>query len=152
MTQGSKTFRRHSQTLRDGVVGESFIRGVTRAANNADRRTRGYSASRTYSGMRPDEVHTLIVEIARTQPRIEPKQSAKGLAWLRTPKVWRLLSKRQRDIVDHFDHFTLADLFDAGDAVAFMVPVYTVHAKDGRTFTYRVGSWQSGIPFTIMEG
>lgn len=148
---GSKVFRRHMATLAEGVVGESFIRGLRKALHASDRREQGYSTSTTAPKISGREAGELLATIERNPPRIEPKQEEKGLTWLRSKKVQRELGYRERDIIEHFSHFTLSDMRDEGRGqVAFMVPVYTVHAKDGRFFTYFTGSWQSGVPLTVI--
>lgn len=149
--QGSKLYRRHMATLATGVVGEAFIRGLRKALHATDRRENGYSVSTTAPKMSPLEAMTLAAAIAENPPRIEPTQEAKGLNWLRSKKVQRALGERERAVVADFDHFTLSDMYDAGrNRIAFYVPVYTVHAKSGRTFQYYSGSWQSGIPLSVI--
>jgi hypothetical protein len=147
----SKLFRRHVMTLETGLVGESFVRAMKMALNASDRREQGYSVSSTAPKLDTWQLGTLLDKLRENPPRIEPKQEVKGLKWLQSRKVQRELGMRERDIVKHFDHFTLSDFYDVGQRqVAFMLPVYTVHAKDGRTFAYYAGSWQSGVPLTVI--
>lgn len=147
----SHLYLRHTATLETGVVGESFIRALRKALHATDRRERGYSVSSTAPKITPLETLTLTAAIAEKPPRIEPTQAAKGLAWLRSKKVQRALGARERSVIDDFDHFTLSDMYDAGKGgVSRYFPVYTVHAKDGRTFAYYTGSWQSGVPLSVV--
>lgn len=146
----NKTFDRHMATLRAGEVGESFIRGVTRAMNNADRRTKGLSVSKAFSGMSHGELAIIRKYTAEQKPRIEPKQSEKGLTWLRSRKVQNELGERERRIVADFDHFNLIGYKNAGNDLAFMIPIYRVTDKHGNQFDYYTGSWQSGVPLTVV--
>jgi hypothetical protein len=149
--KGSKTFRRYMAALATGSVGESFVRGLKKALNASDRRECGYSVSSTAPKITASELNAILASIANNPPRIEPVQEAKGLKWLRSRKVQRELGERERRIVAEFDHFTLSDMYDAGsNSVAFMIPVYTVHATDGYSFTYYAGSWQSGVPLSVI--
>lgn len=131
----SKAYERYIAALNTGEVGESFIRGVKMALNASDRRKKGYSVGSTAPSLTAEEAERLLDAIAADPPRINAKQSAKGLAWLRSRAIQRALGIRARDIVANFDHFTLCDMLDAGQTrVAFYVPVYCVHAKDGRVY------------------
>lgn len=148
----AKAFQKLVAAYETGEIGETFIRGFRMALHAADRREQGYSVGSTSPGMTVAQGNQLMAAIATKPPRIDAKQSAKGLAWLQSRKVQRALGARERDIVANFDHFTLADMIDTSrTSVAFYVPVYCVHAKDGRTFAYYVGSWQSGVPLTVVS-
>lgn len=146
-----KLFDRYMGAVASGEIGEPFIRGVRKALHAADRTRLGYSVSSTAPKITTLEARKLMLEIAERKPRIEEKQTAKGLTWLQSAKVQRQLGERERNVVADFDHFTLSDMYDAGrGGVAFYVPVYTVHAKSGRTFAYYAGSWQSGVSLSVI--
>lgn len=147
----SKTFARHMATLATGVIDESFIRGVRKALHASDRREHGYFVGQCSSKMTGEEIQQLLAEIIVRRPRVEAKQSEKGLVWLRSRAVQRELGAREKAIVADFDHFSLSDFYDAGEGrAAFFVPRYIVYARDGRSFTYYAGSRQSGIPLTVV--
>lgn len=143
----SKTFERHMMAIEAGEVGPAFIRGVKCAMNRADRVARGYGVSRAFSGMTKGELDALDDKIMTRPPRVAAAQSAKGLKFLQSRKIQKLLSEAERAIVRDYDHFTLAGWRDIGQHSSFMLPIYTVHAKSGKTFDYCAGSWQSGGHF-----
>ena len=147
----SKTFERHKAAILANEVGPTFIRGVKCAMNNADRKAQGLSTGRAFSGMSRDELDILLDMVRSRPPRIAAVQAAKGLKFLQSRRVQRLLGERDRAIVRDFDHFTLADWYDAGNACSFMIPIYAVHSKGWRWFTYVAGSWQSGGLFEVLN-
>lgn len=146
-----KPFQKHKAALESGVVGPAFIRGMRAAMHASDRRECGYHTSATSPKIDGDQIGWLLRQIGDNPPRIEAEQSQKGLEWLRDKRRYRKLSDFQRAVVNDFSHFTLAGFEDVGRLVAFFVPVYTVHALNGKQFSYYAGSWQSGVPFTILE-
>lgn len=149
----STTYLRHAATLERGEIGQTFIRGVVRASNRRADHAAGLSVSHCYSGMATDEIDALRMRVARMRPRIEPGQSAKGRAWLHSARARKHLGERERAIVAAFSHFTLDGFrnLGGGGRRAYYLPVYGVHAKDGRSFAYCVGSWQSGVPLSIVS-
>lgn len=148
MTKPNRTFTKNMATLGTGVVGEDFIRSMKKILNANARRHMYVSVSSTAPNVTPDEEQTLRDRIANTLPRIEPKQEAKGLEWLRDKRRKKDLGTRELAILADFSHFTLAGFYS--ESGLQYVPVYNVHAKDGRAFTYRYGSWQSGTKLEIV--
>lgn len=146
----SRTYTKHAATLASGTVGESFVRGIRKAFTAIYDRDNGYVGA-TASAMACGELDSLLASIREAPPRIDADQAAKGLAWLKRRAVQKVLGFRERDIIERFDYFTLSDFIDASEnSRPFYVPVYTVHAKDGRSFAYYCGSWQSGIPLCVV--
>lgn len=153
MTKPSKKFLQHKAAIESGAIGETFIRGF-RAALHADaRRSYGVSVSGVAPKISPQEVEELLTLIHTNPPKIEAVQAEKGLTWLKdkwkTPRgVERKnnpFGRREEYVLENFSHFSLVDFYDAGrNGWAFYLPVYRVHAKDGASFDYYAGSWQSG--------
>lgn len=145
-------YERYSAAIDSGTVGETFIRGLRMALHATNRRSMGYSTSRTAAKLSVQEATNLLIHIGQKEPRIDDAQTAKGWKWLGQRKVMNKLGERERSIVANFDHFTLAGFWDAGrNGIAFYIPVYKVHAKDGRSFSYYAGSWQSGrAPLSVV--
>lgn len=139
-----KPYAKHYSTLNSGTVGESFIRGMRNAMHSQFRRARGYSVGATAAKMSDDELALLLKRIEVEKPRIEEKQTAKGLEWLRDRRNKKYFSDSDRAIVANFSHFTLEGFEDIGDRGAFYVPIYRVHALDGSSFSYHAVAWQSG--------
>jgi len=86
--------------------------------------------------------------------RITPELTAKGLKWWASMKnkrgEWRNSALARevpewcRRIVDDFDHFTFEGYYNAGNSYRdFYIPQYRVHARNGDSFAYCYGAWQS---------
>lgn len=149
----SKPYNTHKAALESGTVGESFVNGMRRALHALDRKAANLSTSSTSSKMTRAELDDLLGMIYEKQPRIEPNQSAKGLAWLmdkwKTPRGVERKNNpygyREQNVLANFSHFTLVDFYDAGNHYrSFFLPVYRVHSKDCGSFDYYAASWQSG--------
>lgn len=84
--------------------------------------------------------------------KITLEQAKKGIAWLldqwKTPKgkerKHNPFGIREQEILEDFERFELVDFRDEGRyGVSHYVPVYRVIAKDGHSFDYAIGCWQS---------
>lgn len=98
--------------------------------------------------------------VAEAPLAITPEQTAKGLAWLRA-QVWTLngkarkndpLGSRERAILLDFDRFTFDGLREEyrPGGMATYSPIYRVHAKNGASFAYTSGPWQSGAALEVV--
>ena len=143
-------YERYVDELKSGTVDAAFIRGFRKALHAADRDRRGYHGSRTAPKLDwQDAVHILRM-LPDFAPRVGPKLERQGLEWLKDRRR-KELGDRERSVVENFSHFTLTDMYDAGNAHGcFFLPVWTVHSKDGRRFSYVAGSWQSGFGAKIV--
>lgn len=159
----TQTFKRHSAELDTGFYGPGFIRGLKMAMNRLGRKEAGYSVSRTYGGMKPSEIAVLNDRLhAEPHPKIRDVQAKQGLAWLLgkwhtprgTERKTNPFSAREENVLRNFDHFEIVDWYDIGadrDALPWYIPVYRVIGRSGNSFTYYAGSWQSGVPLTIVN-
>jgi hypothetical protein len=149
----SKTFKRHMAQLDTGYYPEGFIQGLRKAMHNRDRKSLGWSTSKSFSGMTSEEIDALLDRISFESPVITPEQAAKGLAWLldkwKTPKGRERknnpFSSREISVLENFRRFRLVDFYNVSQAMmALYVPVYRVEAHDGSSFDYYAAAWQSG--------
>jgi hypothetical protein len=149
----SKTFKRHMAQLDTGYYPEGFIQGLRRAMHNRDRKSLGWSTSKSFSGMSSDEVDTLTSRISSEKPVITPEQSAKGLAWLmskwKTPRGQERkrnpFNVKQQQVLENFRRFRLIGFEDiSGAMMALYVPIYRVESLAGNSFDYYAAAWQSG--------
>lgn len=141
----SKFYTRHMEALKSGTYPEGLIRGLKFALNADGRRSQGYSTGRSSAKVTSDELGKIMQEIYSKPPRVEAKQSEKGLAWLRNKRNYKTLGEREKHIVDNFHAFQLVEMYDAGTrGGVFMIPVYRVISTDGKYFDYIARSWQAG--------
>lgn len=119
-----------------------------------------------YRNSRAEHVETLLPSIIEKAMidgllRVGKEQSDKGLAWLKgiiwTPRGVLSRSKvadnfraYHHEVVRNFDHFELVEFASVSTrGRPFHVPVYQVVAKNGDSFCYMYGSWQSGAGLEV---
>lgn len=143
---GSRTFRRHMAELDSGTYSKGSILALRKAMREHSRKERGYSTSKTYMGMSPQELADIIARIKTQCPLILPDQEAQGLMWLRDRVRFKKLPDHAQAVLsdDNFRNFQLVDFYDAGDYLADPLPVYRVNGRDGHFFDYVSCAWQGG--------
>lgn len=87
---------------------------------------------------------------------LSPDQNKKGYDWVydqyKTPagkeRKNNPLGYREQEVVENFSHFTLDSFQDTAfgySGVHFYVPVYRMHSKDGKSFSYYVSGGEMKI-------
>jgi hypothetical protein len=143
----SRTYMKYRVMIEDGIIGKPFVRGLSRGMNDAWRRDRGYSVGQSANGISAEEIAILQNLMATRTVRVEEALTRQGVEWLASRKVQKHLGNREREIVASFSHYTIAGFWEQR---GHHMPIWRVHDKAGRTFTYYTGSWQSGIPLTVI--
>ncbi len=96
----------------------------------------------------PDDLRMFLCGVAIVDGvnwSITQEQTIKGLAWLKRPAVYKLLTEECKKIVDSFSHFTFVgvEVYRPMHSMReSFFPLYRVHSKFGASFTYSSSPWQ----------
>lgn len=137
-----KLYNRYVESVTSPYISEQEILNIRKVINN--------------NRLGDHDIHELVTLMGDNEPRIEPDQAEKGLTWLmnqwKTPKGKERKNNpfgyREEEVLDNFDHFTLAGLYNTATYQAremgfhSYMPIYRVYAKDGSSFDYTMGVHQ----------
>lgn len=146
-----KSVRQFIASCEAGEIGESYIRGMRRSLNNASRPSTRNPLSR-------EEFEAVYRAVETYRPRVSAEQMEKGRAWLLQTNVRKdgALRKNSALALSHVAVLSaatearLVDFVDAGTRYSYYLPAYQYRTRNGETFTYSAGSWQSGIGMEVL--
>lgn len=145
------TFKKHLDAIASGRIERSNIIGIRKALNAWDRKSRGYSISRTAPRVTIEEINAAEHAIEKHHPIASGQLHETGLKVLRNQRYAKRWNEFQASVIACADRFELLRFDPIADGRNW-VPVWRVVSHDGKSFAFRNIPWQSAWSLGEEDG